>query len=73
MKLVIRVIEFPGVSIFSIRNLRFMWQFAENYPEAEIVKQVASQLPWWHIILLLQKVKNYNERNWYMTKAIEAG
>ncbi|MFA6408977.1 MAG: PDDEXK nuclease domain-containing protein [Gammaproteobacteria bacterium] len=65
--------EFPGMSSFSVRNLRFMRQFAENYPDIEIVKQVASLLPWWHIILLLQKVKTRAERDWYMHQAIEAG
>jgi hypothetical protein len=34
--------EFPGTSSFSVRNLRFMRQFAENYQEIAIVKQVAS-------------------------------
>lgn len=65
--------EFPGTSSFSVRNLRFMRQFAENYQEVEIVKQVASQLPWWHIILLLQKVKDSKERLWYMTQATKNG
>jgi predicted nuclease of restriction endonuclease-like (RecB) superfamily len=65
--------EFPGTSIFSVRNLRFMRQFAENYLDISIVKQVASILPWWHIILLLQKSKDPNERNWYMQKAAVEG
>lgn len=34
--------EFPGMGSFSVRNLRFMRQFAENYPNVEIVKQLAS-------------------------------
>lgn len=65
--------EFPGTSTFSVRNLRFMRQFSENYPDITIVKQVASLLPWWHIILLLQKVKDSKARNWYMAKAAEIG
>ena len=65
--------EFPGMRTFSVRNLRFMRQFANNYPDIKIVKQVASILPWWHIILLLQKVKDPKARNWYMVKAVETG
>lgn len=65
--------EFPGVSTFSVRNLHFMRQFAVSYPDFKFVKQVASILPWWHIILLLQKIKDPDARDWYMVKAAEGG
>jgi predicted nuclease of restriction endonuclease-like (RecB) superfamily len=37
------------------------------------VKQLVSQLPWGHIIRLLQRVKDANAREWYMRMAAEHG
>jgi predicted nuclease of restriction endonuclease-like (RecB) superfamily len=48
--------DFPGTGGFSKRNLELMRQFAQLYPE--IAKQAVSQLPWGHIILLMQQVKD---------------
>ncbi len=42
---------------FSVRTLLFMRSFAEACPDAEKVKQLVSQLPWGHVIRLLQRVK----------------
>lgn len=64
---------FPGMKGFSPRNLLFMRSFAEAYPEAEIVKQVVSPLPWGHIVRLLQREKNSEIRTWYARQAIVQG
>ena len=64
---------FPDMSGFSPRNLMFMRSFALAYPESEIVKQLVSQLPWGHIIRLLQKVKDSDVRRWYVKASIEHG
>jgi len=61
--------SFPEMQGFSNRNLQFMRSFAEEFPDASIVKQLASQLPWWHIIRLMQRVKNPEAREWYMREA----
>jgi len=37
------------------------------------VKQLVSQLPWGHVIRLLQRVKNTEERDWYAKQAIRHG
>jgi predicted nuclease of restriction endonuclease-like (RecB) superfamily len=37
--------SFPEMQGFSTRNLQFMRSFAAEYPDAAIVKQLASQLP----------------------------
>jgi predicted nuclease of restriction endonuclease-like (RecB) superfamily len=58
---------------FSPRNLLFMRSFAEAHPDEEIVKQLVSQLPWGHIVRLIQKVKSPEEREWYIRKAFEFG
>lgn len=65
--------EFPDIHGFSRRNLLFMRAFAEAYPESEIVKQLVSQIPWGHIVRLIQTVKDYNCRNWYIRQTIQNG
>ncbi|ABQ27751.1 PDDEXK nuclease domain-containing protein [Geotalea uraniireducens] len=65
--------EFPDMKGFSPRNLLFMRAFAEAYTDEEKVKQLVSQLPWGHIVRLIQKVKLPEEREWYIHKAFEHG
>jgi predicted nuclease of restriction endonuclease-like (RecB) superfamily len=50
-----------------------MRRFAEEFPEAAIVKQLASHLPWWHLVRLIQSVKAPKAREWYMREAIRQG
>ncbi len=64
---------FPDMKGFSPRNLLFMRAFAENCPDLEKVKQLVSQLPWGHIILLLQRVKDPNLRDWYIGQSVQYG
>ena len=64
---------FPDMQGFSKRNLLFMRAFAEAYPDAEIVKQVVSLLPWGHNIRLLQTAKDPDQRLWYARQTIENG
>ena len=64
---------FPGMKGFSPRNLKYMRAFAEAWPEEAIVQQAAAQLPWFHLCILLDKVKTPAEREWYASKALEHG
>ncbi|HQS84910.1 MAG TPA: PDDEXK nuclease domain-containing protein [Alphaproteobacteria bacterium] len=64
---------FPETRGFSIRNLERMRQFAQYYPVLDFTAQAVPQLPWGHIILLLQKVKTWDEREWYARQTIEQG
>ncbi len=64
---------FPEMKGFSPRNLLFMRGFAQAWPDMEIVKQRVSQLPWGHIILLLQRVKDVDTRAWYVEQCILEG
>jgi len=64
---------FPDMTGLSPRNLLFMRSFAEAYPNPAIVKQLVSQIPWGHIIRILQKVKDPDDRLWYARKTIENG
>lgn len=58
---------------FSITNVKYMAQFAKEYPDFLISQQAVGQIPWGHNIILLQKLKNIEERLWYAQKTIENG
>ena len=70
--------EFPGLAGFSRANIFRMQAFYEAY---EIVAQPARQLedlpvfniPWFQNIVIVQKIKNAEERLWYVQKSIEFG
>lgn len=63
----------PRLRCFSARNLHFMRAFAEACPDSAIVKQLVSQLPWGHVVRLLQLVKNPGTREWYMRASVRHG
>ena len=65
--------EFPEMKGFSRTNLLYMRAFAKAYPDEQIVQQLAGQIPWFHNCILLDKVKNYDERLWYIQQTIENG
>jgi predicted nuclease of restriction endonuclease-like (RecB) superfamily len=69
---------FPGIEGFSKRNVLRMRAFYLAYEKAS---QTVAQLddlpvfciPWGHNVLILEKVKNTEERLWYTQKTIEQG
>ncbi|WP_337001713.1 MULTISPECIES: PDDEXK nuclease domain-containing protein [unclassified Microbacterium] len=65
---------FPTMTGFSRRNLAYMRAFAEAWPEAdEIVQHPVAQLPWSHIIDLLDKLDDALLREWYAAKDLQHG
>ena len=64
---------FPDMKGFSSRNLKYMRKFAQTYSDKQIVQQLAAQIPWFHNCVLLDKVKDSTEREWYIHKTIEHG
>lgn len=66
-------LEFPEITGFSVRNLKYMKKMAEEYPDFEFVQQVVAQIPWGHNIILIDKVKNIEERKWYIKQSIING
>ncbi len=64
---------FPDMKGFSPRNLLSMRSFAENYPDEQFVQQLAAQIPWFHNCVILDKVKDENERLWYISQTIQNG
>jgi predicted nuclease of restriction endonuclease-like (RecB) superfamily len=78
--------EFPGTAGFSGRNVWRMRAFYLAYaPEAAILPQAVSELgesgppgvlariPWFHNVVLIEKVKPPLQRLWYAQKAAEYG
>ena len=65
--------EFPEMDGFSPRNLKYMRKFAENWPDSPIVQQPVAQLQWRSILMLISKLKNTAEREWYAQKSLENG
>ena len=65
--------EFPELKGFSPRNLKYMRAFAAAWTDSEFVQQLAAQLPWFHNVALLDKLKDPAQREWYARAAIQHG
>lgn len=55
---------------FEARNLRRMMQFAEVFPDFEIVSPLVSQLSWTHFTVLMS-LSNSEARTYYSNQAVE--
>jgi predicted nuclease of restriction endonuclease-like (RecB) superfamily len=64
---------FPEMKGLSTRNLLFMRAFADAYRERQKVKQLVSQLPWGHVVRLIQRIKDRNVRDWYIRQSVQNG
>lgn len=65
--------SFPNLKGFSVRNLKYMKTFYNEYKDDAEFVQLVAQLPWKHNITLMQKVKDKEIRKWYMNKCLEDG
>lgn len=63
---------FPEVTGFSVRNLKYMAKFAREF-DSEFVQQAAAQIPWGHLVRLMDKVRSQDAFRWYVGKTIENG
>lgn len=64
---------FPDMKGFSVRNLKYMRSFAGAYRRESIVQQVAALIPWFHNCILLDSVKDPEERLWYTEQTVANG
>lgn len=62
--------EFPGMRGFSGRNLRYMAAYARAWPEPT-GQQAVAQLPWGHITVLIDRLADGTQRDWYAAAALE--
>jgi len=65
--------EFPEMKGFSQRNLKYMRRFAKDFSDFQFVQQAAAQLPWFHLVTIMDKVKDPDERVFYITETIGCG
>jgi predicted nuclease of restriction endonuclease-like (RecB) superfamily len=65
--------EFPTMKGLSRSNLFYMRAFAAAWPEEQVVQRLVGQLPWGHITVLLDKLEQPSERDWYAAAALEHG
>lgn len=66
-------IEFPRLTGFSVRNLKYMKKFALEFKEDDIEKYGLSGLTWYHHMALMDKVIDKEQYIWYVQKTIENG
>ena len=50
-------VTFPERKGYSVRNLKYMAKFAARFADREIVQEVLAQLSWYHVVTLMDKVK----------------
>ena len=50
-----------------------MRSLAEAWPDSEIVPQLVALLPWGHLRVLLDRLKDRKTREWYLRAAVEYG
>ena len=66
--------EFPEMKGFSPSNLKYMRLFARAWPDRDAIgQQAAGQLPWGHLMLLLDKLDTPELRDWYAAAAVRHG
>lgn len=62
---------FPDLSGFSRRNLNYMRSFYIFFGGNEKVPQLVAQIPWGHIRLILDKIHDISEADFYVRKTLE--
>lgn len=62
--------EFPEMKGLSSRSLKYARQFYQFYKDS-IGQQVVAQIPWGHNILIISKLKDLQEAQFYLQQTIE--
>jgi predicted nuclease of restriction endonuclease-like (RecB) superfamily len=65
--------EFPDMTGFSPRNLKYMRAMATAYPDEEFVQQLVAQIPWGHNVRILDYVQEPATRDFYIRQTIQNG
>lgn len=64
-------LSYPKSKGFSKRNLSRMKKFYIEYMDDEILPPAVAKLPWTHNSILIDKIKNKEERFWYANEAAD--
>ena len=65
--------EFPDMGGLSTRNLLAMKVFAREFPEGPIAQQPVAQLPWGHVLQIMQRLKDPAVRDFYIRETLTQG
>ena len=66
--------EFADMTGLSPRNLQYMTTLASSWPQpGAFAQQAAAQMPWGHLMVLLDKLSDADSRDWYAAQAVEYG
>src|SRR4051794_4897510 len=65
--------EFPDMRGLGRSNVHYMRAMAEAWSQEAIVQQAVGQLPWGHVTVLLDKLDEQSDRDWYAARAAEHG
>ena len=65
--------EFPNTKGFSVRNLKYMKKFYQEYKNDKLVQHTVAQIPWRHNIILMSKIKDNKIRKIYAEATIKNG
>jgi len=64
---------FPDMSGLSVRNLLAMKIFAREFPDGPIAQQAVAQLPWGHVLQVMQRLKDPAARDFYVQQTLAHG
>lgn len=64
---------FPDMGGLSRRNLLSMKIFAREFPDGPIAQQPVAQLPWGHVLQIMQRIKEPAARDFYIREALAHG
>jgi predicted nuclease of restriction endonuclease-like (RecB) superfamily len=66
--------EFPDIKGFSKRNLELIRHWRRFWTgQTQFAKQAATQIPWWHNVVILTKVSDSSEARFYIEKTLQNG
>ena len=47
--------EFPEIKIFSVRNLKYMRKFVDEYQDEKFLQEVLAKITWYHNAILMEQ------------------
>lgn len=65
--------EFPTLKGMSATNLRYMQKFATEFDNDEFLQHDVAKLPWSSLTTIMDRVKDKEQRKWYIIESIENG
>ncbi len=66
-------LAFPEMTGFSPQNLWLARQFYLEYYNSPILQQLVGEIPWGHNILIIQKIKDEDQRRFYLEATAKLG